>query len=119
MMRENASLRRAGFTLVDVIVAVVVLAVGILGLSATAGVVAAHMRVAQADTELRARAQAEMESLLAGGYRRLASGESRRGGYRVSWEVSGVDPKQVRLVVERRVGREPVADTLVTMVHAP
>ncbi|MEE9132711.1 MAG: prepilin-type N-terminal cleavage/methylation domain-containing protein [Gemmatimonadota bacterium] len=110
---------RAGFTLVELVVAVMVLAIGILGLTATVGVVGRSMRISYLQTQLRARALVEMEGLLAGGYAQLMSGERREGGAQITWRVGGGDPKQLVLVVRQRLGQHELADTLATLVRAP
>jgi prepilin-type N-terminal cleavage/methylation domain-containing protein len=117
MMGPRPGWRRAGFTVAELLVAMMVLSVGILGLSATAGVVAALMKRSHLETQVMTRAQAEMERLLAGRTDTLAAGDSLRGGPNVAWYVSGEELKEVRLVVQHRVGGIEVADTLVTLVY--
>ena len=108
--------RRAGFTLVELVVAVLVLSVGILGLTATVGVVGRNMRVSYLETQVRSRARAQMERLLAGSRSGLASGNSRQDGTEIDWLVTGVGLRQLWLVARRRTGPHEAADTLVTLV---
>ena len=116
-MRRTDGPRAKGFTLIEVLVALVVLSVGLLGLSATAAAVASQMRASHLRTRVKARAQAELEWLLASGGE--GAGERREGGVRVAWEVSGVSLREIRLVVELNTGRGSFTDTLVTLVRAP
>jgi len=109
---------RSGFTLVEVLVAVVVLAIGVLGLASTVAVVGWNMRLSYLKTQLRARAQLEMEGLLARGQEAFVSGERRQGGLSINWQVSGDGLRQLLLVTRQQLGPHEVADTLVTLVLA-
>jgi hypothetical protein len=93
-----------------------VLAVGILGLSGTVGVVASRMSASLLETRVTARAQAELEGLLARATELPAQGERRQGGLEVSWQVGGGDLKEIRVVVRGRLAGSEVADTVVTLV---
>jgi Tfp pilus assembly protein PilV len=105
-------------TLVELIVAAVVLAVGILGLSTTAVVVARMVQVSHLHMYVKARAEAEIESMLAAGSARLESGGWEEGGVAVTWEVRGEELKELLMIVRRQAGRFVVADTLATLVRA-
>jgi Tfp pilus assembly protein PilV len=105
-----------GFTVVELIVAVLVLAVGILGLTATVGVVGWNMRVSHLQTQVRASARAQMERLLAADRDSLVSGVLQQPGAQISWQVTGVGPRQVWLVARKRIGQHEATDTLVTLV---
>ena len=110
----------AGFAVVDAIVAIVLLAVGVLGLAATAAVVGSQMSASNRSAQIRALGESEMERLLAVGYAGLAAGESRRGALRAAWSVrEGGGLKQVILIVEHRSGADVVADTFGTLVWGP
>ncbi len=108
---------RAGFTLVELVVAVLVLAVGVLGLTASVGVVGWNMRSSYVQTQARARARAQMESLLAEERDSLMSGDIDQGATRITWRVTGDGPRQVWLVGHTRIGRHEAADTLATLVY--
>jgi prepilin-type N-terminal cleavage/methylation domain-containing protein len=114
-MRHSAG--RSGFTLVEVVVALTVLAVGMLGLSATVGVVATRMSSSLLETRVTACAQAELEGVLAHGIDWSASGERRGCSLEVSWRVSGQDLKEIQVIVRGRLAGSEVADTLTTLAH--
>lgn len=105
-----------GFSIPEVIVAQLLLLVGLLGLSATASVVASRLSSAHLQTRVRVAAQAELERLLAGGHPRLVSGQGQSGTITVEWQVGGGDPKAVVLVARGTEGRHEEADTLETLV---
>lgn len=107
---------RAGLTIIEVLVAIVVLGVGILGTAATLGVTAAYMRTSYLETQLRARALDKMEELLATDQNRLRSGELRQAGLAVVWRVRAGDPAEILLVASQRLGERERADTLATLV---
>jgi prepilin-type N-terminal cleavage/methylation domain-containing protein len=109
MRRTDLGAGQPGFTLVEVVVALTVLAVGILGLSATVGVVAWRMNSSLLETRVTTCAQAELEGLLA------PPGERRHGNLEVSWRVSGGDLKEVQVVVRGQLAGSEVADTLTTL----
>jgi prepilin-type N-terminal cleavage/methylation domain-containing protein len=115
MRRTDLGAGQPGFTLVEVVVALTVLAVGILGLSATVGVVAWRMNSSLLETRVTACAQAELEGLLARGIDGLAPGERRHGNLEVSWRVSGGDLKEIQVVVRGQLAGSEVADTLTTL----
>jgi prepilin-type N-terminal cleavage/methylation domain-containing protein len=116
MSRERPARSRKGFTIVELIVAIMVLAVGILGLAATAGVVGRNMRVSYLETQLRARAQSEMERLLSTPLPQLAQGQSGQADLQVTWQVTGGNLKQILIVARQRLGEFERADTLAALV---
>jgi Tfp pilus assembly protein PilV len=105
--------------LIEVIAALILLAVGILGLSAVVAVTGEQTRLAHVRTKLRAIGQERMESLLAGGFDDLSDGGDQQRRYEIDWSVVGDDPKQVTLVVSHSQGKSEAADTLATLVSRP
>lgn len=111
--------RTRGFTLIEVIAALILFAVGILGLSAVVAVTGKQVRFAHIRTTLRSLGQERMESLLAGGFDELSDGEDQQSRYQIEWSVAGDDPKQVVLVVSHSQGQAQASDTLATLVSRP
>ncbi|UCF18862.1 MAG: prepilin-type N-terminal cleavage/methylation domain-containing protein [Gemmatimonadota bacterium] len=119
-MRVRVGCRaRGGFTVVELLVAVVVLTIGVLGLAGTGQVVASLIQAAHLRTLVRARAQAQMETLLAGGFDQLDSGERSTEGGWMGWQVSGDDPRVILIIVRQRLGRQEVWDSIATLVRGP
>ena len=107
---------RSGFTFIELIVALVVLVVGMLGLSATASLVAAQLRIARLETRVRVEAQAELEALLAHGADPHLAGHHNDGLFATTLEVAGDDPRMLSVTVVGGLGVDTVTDTLVTLV---
>jgi prepilin-type N-terminal cleavage/methylation domain-containing protein len=110
---------RSGFTFIELVVALVVLVVGMLGLSASASLVAAQLRVARLEARVRVEAQAELEALLAGGADPQLAGQERHHDlFTTTIEVVGDDPRALSVTVAGNLGVDTVADTLVTLVRS-
>jgi hypothetical protein len=119
-MRLDRCRAVSGFAVVDAVVAIVLLAVGILGLAATAAVVGSQLRASYRSSQIRVLGESEMERLLARGHDGLVAGESRQGALRAHWSVTdGEGLKQVILIVEHRSGGDVAADTFSTLVWGP
>ncbi len=106
----------AAFALIDVTVALVILAVGILAGSLVMNGVVQNMRASYEATRMAALAQAEMERVLSIGYERRAPSELDPGTYRISWQVRRTYPVEVRLIVRQGARVNGRADTLVALI---
>jgi prepilin-type N-terminal cleavage/methylation domain-containing protein len=94
---------RAAFTLVELLVAIVVLTVGLLALAATAGLVASQVGDGGRLTGAAHVAHSLLDSLALNDCTTVVSGVSRRQGSVASWDVAR-DTLAAR--VEMRVGTE-------------
>ncbi len=94
-------LNRSGLTLIELIVAMLVLAVGILGLAAGTGWIIRTVDVARVDTMRGAAVQAAMEEVRSIPFETLGSGQTLQGQFEVSWSLRAEDVrwKQVEVVV--------------------
>ncbi|MBI4541241.1 MAG: prepilin-type N-terminal cleavage/methylation domain-containing protein [Gemmatimonadetes bacterium] len=80
---------RQGFTLVELVVALVILAVGILGLAGTTTYVVRQVAVAGMQTDRTAALQAAVERLRAMSYDSVTGSDTDTvGDYTVDWRVS-------------------------------
>lgn len=86
--------------MVEVIVALVILAVGLLGLAATTGFVVRQTTLADATTERSTARQSVIESIRAQPFDTVAAGSRTVGRFTVSWDVvdSGDYHKTIELV---------------------
>lgn len=94
-----------GFTVVEVVIAIVILSLGILGLVSTAAQVTRMVGQGARYSQAGALATERFEQLRATTCASMTSGSETRGGYYIRWSVSssssndGVDSRQVILQV--------------------
>ena len=101
-MKSNS--KRAGFTLVEVMVAIVILAVGILGLAATASVVTRQMTGAVHQSVAATVAYSRMEHIRSSDcmvMKDSTSGSAVTRNVSENWTISVPATKQALLVTER------------------
>jgi len=91
--------RRNGFTLVEIIVAMIILTVGVLGLASTTVYVVRQTTMAELSTERTAALQTVVERLRASDYDALASGSDSVGVFEVTWSVSTGNRSKLLTVV--------------------
>lgn len=106
-----------GHTIVELIVAILILSVGLMALSATSGVVSRMMATSSLSAQARYAAQGRLEQLLSTPSDRLTSGEWRRGDLSLRWQVSSGDPRHILLVVHHVLGPHATGDSLATAVR--
>ena len=98
---NRPTLARDGFTIVELVIAVIILAVGVLGLAGTTALVVRQVTLADVNTERSAALQTVVERLRAANTTSLAStGSQTIGSYAVSWLVtdSSSMSKTVRVI---------------------
>lgn len=120
---------RAGFTLVEVIVALIILTIGVLGLAGTTALAVRQVTLADITSERSAALQSAIEGLRRMPYADVANGSDSIGRFDVSWTVSETQrTKTVRIVtVGPGLGsgagmpglRGNVADTFVYRIARP
>lgn len=86
-VRTTSKVPRGGFTIVELIVAMVVFAIGVLGLAATTATVARLMGSASRQTIAATVAQSRIENLRARSCASLASGSETVRGVTSTWTV--------------------------------
>ncbi|HVE77923.1 MAG TPA: prepilin-type N-terminal cleavage/methylation domain-containing protein [Gemmatimonadaceae bacterium] len=82
-----AALSRPGFTLVEMLLAIIVFAVGVLGLAGTSTVIMRQMNAAQQQSQAAVQAQARLDSLAGVSCVMLAAGGAMHRGVRHRWTV--------------------------------
>jgi len=111
---------RRGVSLVEILIGVVILTVALLGLAAAGGVAAQQVYRGRQDMHRWVALQQQLETLMATGYDSLSAGSATVQGYPMSWSVSGTDPKQITLVMEREnFAGLTVEDTVTTYLANP
>ena len=124
-MKANAN----GFSLIEITIATVVLAVGMLAMAASTGYVAAEIRNATWNTQRGTAREQIAEELRATPFDNVVNSATPRiiGRYRLVWTVVDVNNflKRVSIIAQGpayRVGRGPVAivtDTVVINLARP
>lgn len=103
---------RPAFTLVELLVAIVILAVGVLALAATAGLVAAHIGDGARLTGAAHVARTVLDSLGGRDCAAITTGASSRDGISTEWTVAGdSDATRVALTVGAPLRRTSRRDT--------
>jgi len=93
----------AGFTIVEVIVAIMILAFGVLGLAGTTGLVIRQVTLGQMATERAAALQSAIEQLRSTAWESIADGSATVGNYDVTWWIDQ-DFSQSRVMKIETVG---------------
>lgn len=92
-----------GFSLVEVIVAMVVLTIGLLGLAAGTGWMIRTVHFGELETERSAALQSAIEQVRSRAFTDVADGSATFGEYNVEWEVGAPDQhnlsRPVRFIV--------------------
>ena len=79
---------RGGFTIVELVIAIIILAFGVLGLAGTTMLVVRQVTLADVNTERAAALQAVVERLRATNTNTLTNGSQTIGSFAVSWTVT-------------------------------
>lgn len=90
---------RRGFTLVEVVVALIILTVGVLGLAGTTVWVVRQSTLAELSTERAAAVQTVVEQLRASDYASLTAGSDSVGRFDVSWSVTNASRSKLVTLV--------------------
>jgi prepilin-type N-terminal cleavage/methylation domain-containing protein len=107
---------QAGFTITELLVSVVIIAIGVVGFATAIGLVSTELWYGQRDTQVSMLVIDQAELLKSMPYDSVTSGV-RDGQYSLAWTVQGADPKKVILQAryDRHSGGQQ-ADTIVFFV---
>lgn len=111
-----------GFTIVEILVAIMILSVGLMGLVTTAGLVTRMIGQGQRYTEASALANERIEVLRSQGCPAAATGTETRGAYTIAWRVTALAaPKGRGIVVsvQSPTTRGPRTDSFETVHYCP
>ena len=91
--------RRAGFSMVEVIIAIIILAIGILGLAGSTAYIVRQITFSDLLTERSVAFQTAIDRLQAMPYDSVVDGDDSVGIFYIRWEVTpmGAQSKMVRL----------------------
>ena len=109
-----------GVGLVEILVALTILAGALLSLSAAGGLAARHLQSGGKDLNAWAASQSQAENLMARGFDTISSGSGTVHGFPMTWAVSGTNPKKVLLEMDWTNTRgNAVTDTVVLYLAQP
>ena len=91
--------RRAGHSLVEVLVAVTLLAVAMMSLASAAALGLSQMGKARQDLQYSADVQQVTDSLVGVGWNKVSSGSTNIRGRAVNWTVTTLSPNSQKLNV--------------------
>lgn len=122
--------RRSGFTIVETLVAIIVLSVGVLALASSVGGITRMMSSGQRKTRAATIAASILDSLRNKAYSEIpkcaglvdGTGASTLYGdkYTTAWTVTGAGTsRQIIIRVGYQVGTRLQGDTLVSTIHPP
>jgi len=112
--------RTRGFTLVEIVVAALVLTVGVLALAGTAAAVSRMVGWGQRLGGSAVVAQARLEELRSRGCASLGGGRDSVGHYRLQWSVTTTGPlRTVALTVGYPNGRGERSDRFEAVAWCP
>lgn len=100
--RPRGSQSQGGFTIVEIVVAVIILAVGVLGMAGTTAFVVRQVTLAQITTRRAAAVQDVVERLRAVEYQNMASGQDSVGPFYVRWVVADDGMRSATITVLTR-----------------
>jgi prepilin-type N-terminal cleavage/methylation domain-containing protein len=95
---------RRGFSLVEVLIAVILLSLVVMGLASAATLGLSQVAKSKQDLQYSADVQQVADSLISVGWNNVSSGSSSIRGRSVSWTVSTINAssQQVSMIVQRR-----------------
>jgi len=109
---------RQGFSLVEVLVAVTLLAVAMMSLASAATLGLSQMGKARQDLQYAADVQQVTDSLVGAGWNKVSNGSSTIRGRPVNWTVSTLSPNSQRVdVMVVRMGQAQAALTYTDTVR--
>lgn len=89
-----------GMSLIETMVAMVILTSALLGLAGAAGLALRNTTRGREDMQLWAAVQWKADSLISVGWGNVTNGSDTVHGYPMSWTVSGTDVERIDLLVD-------------------
>ena len=111
--------KKDGFTIIEVIIAVLLLSVGLLGLASTAGTVTRMIGQGQRFTEASSLASERFEIIRSLECDNMAAGSATSGTYALRWTVDSLNSgagREVNVMIQSRTGSGTRVDTFSTAI---
>lgn len=107
----------SGFTITELLISVVIIAIGVVGFATAVGLASTELWMGGRDTEVSMLLTEKAERLKATPYDLVQTDSTASGPYALTWEVQGGNPKRVVLSATIPLKKEgTVADTVVFYV---
>ncbi len=104
-----------GFSMLEVLVSLMLFSVTVLGLTWAVMTASAQLRASRSDLQVWTAARNQLDELTAQGFDSVTAGTDTVAGYPISWDVQGVNPKKIVLVVQaQNWSGTLVPDTFIT-----
>lgn len=111
------ALNRSGFTLTEVLISVVIIAIGVTGFVSAVGLATTELWMGERDTEVALLMADQAERIKALPYNQVLPGSETVEDYTLTWDVQGANPKRVVLeATYARYGGGQAADTVVLII---
>lgn len=115
MINKGNEMNRQGFAMIEVIVSAMIMALLLGGLISAGAVAADQLRVSRTNMLVWEASTQQMEKLMAQDYSTVVSGSDTVQGFNVAWTVTGTNPKEIVLVIDRPTLRGQIRpDSFVT-----
>ena len=106
-----------GFTLTELLISVIIIAIGVVGFATAVGLQSIELWIGQRDTDISMLVNDQVEKFKAMPYDSVVAGTRTDGDYQLSWIVQGANPKRVVLEVSFDGSNgERMADTVVAYI---
>jgi prepilin-type N-terminal cleavage/methylation domain-containing protein len=106
-----------GFTIVELLISVIIIAIGVVGFATAVGLVSTELWIGNRDTNVAMLVADQAEFLKSLPYDSVQSGTRTEGAYQMSWTVQGNDPKRVILeATYAKASTGYMADTVVVYI---
>jgi prepilin-type N-terminal cleavage/methylation domain-containing protein len=109
---------RAGFTITELLISVIIVSIGVVGFASAVGLASTELWFGRRDSEVSLLVVDQLEQLKSMGHDAVQPGQRVEGSYRLQWSVLGSDPKKILLVAEYPGSNGSAQrDTLVTYLR--
>ncbi len=114
----------SGMSVLDVLVAMLVFTIAVLGLATASVAATKQLRASRNDVQMWSATQTQLDRLASIGYEAIASGTDTVQSYKMTWTVEGTNPKKITLVVgtdsyRYGSGESFHSDTFITYLAKP
>ena len=89
---------RAGFSLVELLISIIIISIGIVGFATAVGLMATELWFGLRDTELSMLVADQVSELKATGASNVTPGSRVEGDYQIDWTIETTEPTRMKVV---------------------